>query len=160
MSRSSSRRAAVASAGLVVLLGCGSTGTATGPKPAAPTRTASATAAAPLPLPAGKLRRADVLQTVSAGLGSFLQYVAFDVDHPVMRNHRFFGFRIAQLNGDGWKGIDLKPGDIVTSVNGFPIERPEQAMEAFESTAVASEVRVDYERSGEMRAVRLAIVDE
>jgi len=144
----------------VVLLGCGggcgSTAAQATP-PVAPTATVSD---APLPPPAGKLRRADVLHAVSAGLGSFLQYVTFDVDHPVLRNRKFFGFRIAQLNGDGWKGIDLQPGDIVTSVNGFPIERPEQAMEAFQSTAVASEVRVEYERAGEMRALRLAIIDE
>ncbi len=144
---------------LVALVGCGSTASA-GAKAATPTPAVDVNASVPLPPPAGKLRRADVLQTISAGLGSFLQYVSFDVDHPVLRNNKFFGFRIAQLNGEGWKGIDLKPGDIVTAVNGFPIERPEQAMEAFQSTAVASELRVDYERAGEMRALRLAIIDE
>jgi type II secretory pathway component PulC len=154
-------RIAVVWLALVALVGCGSTAAAGGARPVTPPPAASANASsAPLPTPAGKLRRAAVLQTISAGLGSFLQYVSFDVDHPVLRDHKFFGFRIAQLNGDGWKGIDLRPGDIVTSVNGFPIERPEQAMEAFESTAVASEVRVDYERAGEMRALRLAIIDE
>ena len=144
---------------LVALVGCARTASV-GAKPVTPAAAVDVNASVPLPPPAGKLRRAAVLQTISAGLGSFLQYVSFDVDHPVMRNGRFFGFRIAQLDGDGWKGIDLKPGDIVTAVNGFPIERPEQAMEAFQSTAVASEVRVDYERAGEMRALRLAIVDE
>jgi hypothetical protein len=109
--------------------------------------------------PAGKLRRQAVLQTISDGLGAFLQYVSLDVD-PVMRNRKFFGFRIAELNGDGWKGVDLKPGDIVTSVNGFPIEHPEQAMEAFQSTALANELRVDFERGGKMRSLRLAIIDE
>ena len=40
----------------------------------------------------------------------------------------------------------MKPGDVVTAVNGFSIERPEQAQQAFLSLAVASELRVDYER--------------
>jgi type II secretory pathway component PulC len=112
-----------------------------------------------MPAPAGTLRRSEIREALSAGLGAFLQYVSFDVDHPVFRDHRFVGFRITELKGAGWHGIDLKPGDVVTAVNGFPIEHPEQAQQAFLSLAVASELRVDYERDGKPRSMRLAISD-
>ena len=45
-------------------------------------------------------------------------------------------------------------------MNGFPIERPEQAQTAFESLDVASELHVAYERDGQPRDLVYAIVDE
>ena len=45
-------------------------------------------------------------------------------------------------------------------VNGFSIERPDTALEAFRSLDVASELRVDYERQGAIRALRYSIVEE
>jgi type II secretory pathway component PulC len=54
--------------------------------------------------------------------------------------------------------VDLKPGDVVSGVNGFPIEHPEQAQTAFESLEVASELRVAYERDGQARELSYPIV--
>jgi hypothetical protein len=113
-----------------------------------------------LPPASGTLRRSEVRRVMSDGLGMFLHRVTFDVEHPVFRDNRFVGFRISELNGDGWSGIELKPGDVVTAVNGFAIERPEQAEQAFLSLAVASELRVDYERDGEPHSMRLNITDD
>ena len=110
--------------------------------------------------PAGAIRRSEVRQALNAGLGTFLQRVTLDVDHPVFRDHKFVGFRIVSLNGPGWTNVDLKPGDVVTAVNGFTVERPEQALQAFSSLAVASELRVDYERDDQPRSFRLAIMDD
>ena len=56
--------------------------------------------------------------------------------------------------------VDLKGGDVVTHINGFPIEHPEEALEAFKSLEVSSELRVDYEREGVPRDLRYAIVDD
>jgi general secretion pathway protein C len=111
-------------------------------------------------VPTSSLQRASVHKVVAAGLGSFLQHVVVD-ERPAMVGGKFHGFRIAQLTGDPafWRGVDLKPGDVVTLVNGFPIERPEQALEAFRSLEVASELRVDYERDGQPRVLRYAIAD-
>ncbi len=155
-----SRMLRAASLGLVVscVLACGSA-------PVAKTRTPSSAAGGDalnvMPPPnGGSLRRSEVRQALSAGLGMFLQRVTLDVDHPVFKDHRFVGFRISALNGPGWNGIDLKPGDVVTAVNGFSVERPEQAQQAFLSLAVASELRVDYEREGQPQSLRLSIVDD
>ncbi len=81
-------------------------------------------------------------------------------EHPVFLGGKFHGFRIAALRGDAWAGVDLRPGDVVTRVNGFSIEHPEDAAEAFYSLRVASELRVEYEREGEPRELRFGIFDD
>jgi general secretion pathway protein C len=103
--------------------------------------------------------RSALQAVVSQGLGAFLQHVDLD-DQPVFVGGKFHGFRIAGLrDAKFWNGVDLKPGDVVTSVNGFPIERPEQAQTAFESLQVASELRVALERGGQPRELTYSIVD-
>lgn len=132
------------------------------PPVVAPTATAGASAApkAASPLPPHTLPRSAVHEVVSQGLGAFLQRIALD-DQPVRVGGRFRGFRVVELRGsDFWSGVDLKPGDVVTGVNGLPIERPEQAQTAFESLEVASELRVGYERDGQPRELTYAILDD
>jgi type II secretory pathway component PulC len=107
---------------------------------------------------ANAIRRSAVQDALSAGPGAFLQRLTVD-EHPVFLGGKFHGFRIAALRGDAWTGIDLRPGDVVTRVNGFSIEHPEDAAEAFYSLRVASELRVEYEREGEPRELRFGIVD-
>jgi general secretion pathway protein C len=104
--------------------------------------------------------RSAVHAVVSEGLGMFLRHLDLD-DQPVLVGGRFHGFRIVGLRDPKfWSGIDLKPGDVVTSVNGFPIEHPEQAQTAFESLEVASELRVAVEREGQPRELIYPIVDD
>ena len=45
-------------------------------------------------------------------------------------------------------------------VNGFPIERDDQANKAFKSLAVASEIRVAMIRDGKAAELRLAIIED
>lgn len=104
------------------------------------------------------LKRSAAKATVQQGLGAFLQKVTVD-ERPVFLGGKFHGWRITALKGD-LSGIELRPGDVVTRVNGLPIERPEQALEAFRSVEVSSEIRIDYEREGEPRALRYAIVED
>ena len=129
---------------------------------AAPTTAAAAKPvhpAAPAPVDDHRLARSVVHDVVSQGLGSFLQHVEI-ADQPVLAAGKFHGFKIAALRDPFWQGVDLKPGDVVTSVNGFPIEHPEQAQTAFESLEVSSELRVAYERDGQPRELVYAIVDD
>ena len=47
---------------------------------------------------------------------------------------RFQGFRIVEIKPpDAWRGVDLRVGDVVTRINDMPIERPQQAYDAFVS---------------------------
>jgi S1-C subfamily serine protease len=144
---------------LLGLLGCGGGASAT-PAVRIPAPTASA---AP-PTHAGAadhtLARSSVHSVVAQGLGAFLQHVELD-DRPALVGGKFRGFRIAALrDGSFWSGVDLKAGDVVTAVNGFPIERPEQAQKAFESLDVSSELRVSYERDGQPRELVYPIVND
>jgi type II secretory pathway component PulC len=136
-----------------------------GASPAAPASPVSAPSAAASPRPVAgvsghTVARSAIHAAIAQGLGAFLQRLDLD-DKPVLVASKFHGFRIAALRDPPfWNGVDLKPGDVVTSVNGFPIERPEQAQAAFESLQVASELRVSYERDGEPRELVYSIVDE
>jgi S1-C subfamily serine protease len=107
-----------------------------------------------------KLTRSTVHEAVSMGLGAFLQNVTID-GQPVRVAGKFHGFRIASLSSAPfWSTVDVKPGDVVTGINGLPIERPEQAQTAFESLEVASELHVSLERDGQPHDLVLAIVDD
>jgi type II secretory pathway component PulC len=124
---------------LATSVGCG--GSVPPPASPAPIATSAAkvttAAPAPAPLPANAIRRSSVQAVLSAGPGAFLQNVTVD-ERPIFVSGKFHGFRIAALKGDAWTGIDLHPGDVVTRVNGFSIEHPEEFAEAFYSLRVAS----------------------
>ena len=122
---------------------------------------ASAAYAAPrLEVATNAIRRSTVRDALAAGPGAFLQHLTVE-DTPVFSGGKFHGFRVAALRDPAWwAGVDLKPGDVVTAVNGFTIEHPEEALEAFRSLDVSSELRVAYERDGSPRELRYSIVDD
>lgn len=103
-----------------------------------------------------QLKRAEVKAAIGRGLGVFLQNVSVD-DYPVMKDGRFYGFRLKAVNPD-WV-IDLRPGDVITRVNGQAIEHPEEADAALRSLEKAPALKVDYERDGKPRTLELPIVD-
>jgi S1-C subfamily serine protease len=148
---------------LLVALAVVACGGAPPPPPAAAPAAAvpNARLAAPPAASAGhSVARSAIHAVVVQGLGAFLQRVEID-EHPVLLGGRFHGFRVAALRDAAfWSGVDLRPGDVVTSVNGFPIEHPEQAQTAFDSLEVASELRVAYERDGQPQELAYAIVDD
>jgi type II secretory pathway component PulC len=142
----------------VELPACGGASSA----PAAPAHmpAASVPQAAVSVAPEHSLSSSAVRNAVAQGLGAFLQHVELD-DKPVFIGGKFRGFRIKVLRDAAfWSGVDLKPGDVVTRVNGLPIERPEQALRAFESLESSRELRVSYERGGEPRELLYPIVDD
>jgi hypothetical protein len=146
--------------GAMALELCACGGASSAPSPPGRAPSASVT-----PAPTGNafehtLSRSAVHATVAQGLGAFLQHVELD-ERPVFVGGRFRGFRITALHDAAfWRGVDLKPGDVVTRINGLPIERPEQALRAFESLETSSELRVSYERSGEPRELMYPILDD
>ncbi len=146
---------------LVGLVACGgSAPPAEGPSGQAARTAVVAPAPTPLPTPAGSIRRSQLHAVLQAGPGAFLQRVTLD-EHAVFQGGRFQGFRVQRLNDPGmFQGVDLKAGDVVTHVNGFSIEHPEEALEAFKSLDVSSELRVEYEREGVPRELRYAIIDD
>ena len=109
---------------------------------------------APRP-PPGTLWREDVNAVLDGGLGRFLQQVSVD---PYLEAGAFVGWEIMDLRpAEDWADVDLRPGDIVTAINGQPIERDSQALAAFESLREAKELRVAYVRDGRGRELVFAI---
>lgn len=146
------RRALFASA--LVLTACGGSATPTA-------KTAAATTAEPSPAPPAQrpitsLKRSEVRATIAQGLGMFLQNVMVE-DWPVMQNGKFHGFKIKDLNPD-WS-VDLRPGDVVTRINGVVPEHPDEADTAFRSLEKATALKVEFEREGKARTLELPIVD-
>jgi S1-C subfamily serine protease len=142
----------------VMLVACGGS-----PPPAAKAAPPAPVAAVPDAGPAGprtSLTRSGVHDAIIMGLGVLLQHVEID-DQPVLVGGHFHGFRLTALRDpDFWSGVDLQAGDVITSVNGMPIERPEQAQAAFESLDAAKELRVAYDRDGKPRELVYAIVED
>lgn len=107
--------------------------------------------------PLTTLKRSDVVSVLDSGFGNFLQRVLVE---PSLADGRFRGWTIVDLRPTGfWEAVDLKPGDIVTSVNGLPIERDTEAFDAFESLRTADALAVVLVRDGTQRTLAYRIVD-
>lgn len=142
---------------LVLSTACAESGTpAKSPEPSARPSASAASPSAPTSGPITSLRRAEIKQTIAQGLGLFLQNVTLD-DWPVMREGKFHGFKIKTLNPE-WT-VDLRPGDVVTRVNGIVPEKPEEADAALRSLEKAASLKIDFERDGKARTLELPIVD-
>lgn len=97
------------------------------------------------------------MSVIDSGFGNFLQRVQVE---PSLSDGRFRGWTILDLRPTGfWQAVDLKPGDVVTSVNGLPIERDTEAYDAFESLRKADALAVAYVRDGVPRTLSYRIVD-
>jgi S1-C subfamily serine protease len=136
------------------LVACG--GSAPPPAPLPPPAPV-ANPALPPGLPAGTLRRADVNAVIDAGFARFLQ--TLDVE-PSLDAGRFRGWTIVELRSDElFGGVDLKLGDVVTSVNGMKIERETEAWDTFESLRNADQIVVAYARAGTSKTLSYKIVE-
>jgi len=152
-------RALLSTVSLAVLLaGCGGS-----PEPSSRTARAEAVPPDPATVPPsappaseGSIDRAELDAVLAAGLGRFLQRVRTE---PHLDDGRFVGFRLTELRSDVFEDVDLRPGDTLLSVNGMPIERPEEAMQVWDGLRVASELTVEYLREGERHQLRFAISD-
>lgn len=143
--------------GFVALLGCSAPNEPAYPDLDTPLEPAALVEVKPAPptppvalkLQSGTIHRADLTRVVDAGLGRFLQHVEVDA---ALEAGKFRGFRIVSLTPpEFWAGVDLRPGDVVTQVNGMSIERPPQAYEAFTSLKTAKQLVVSYTRQGQSR---------
>lgn len=141
----------------LLALGAGGCGEAT-PAPVAPKSTAArATTPPPPSLEPGKIARTAVDNVVlSNGPPWILQRVPIE---EVVNDGKFVGWRVMAMPAE-WSDVDLKPGDVVTRVNGMPLERPEDLWMAWTSLVVASDLRIAYERGGAAREVAYHIEGE
>jgi hypothetical protein len=104
------------------------------------------------------LRRAAVLRALDGGLGNWLRNV--DID-PKLEHGRFRGWIIRTLPADDacYADLDLRAGDVVTRVNGRPVERPEEASDVWDGLRTSSALVIDFTRAGQPHTLRLKIVE-
>ena len=107
----------------------------------------------------GAIRRAELAKVLDASPGFFLQHVQTE---PRFAHGRFHGWRLVSFfPGDArFAGVDLQAGDVVTRVNGKPIEEPDQFMVVWTELRTSKELIVDVERAGAARTLRWTIADK
>jgi hypothetical protein len=126
------------------------------PERVAPSKAQPVSAGAQAPVAPGTLPRSDVERVVDAGLGRFLAHVAIE---PSLSAGKFVGWRIVGLSPpELWSDVDLKPGDVVSRVNGMSIEREMEAFDAFQAVRQAPVLEVTYLRQNQPRTLRFTII--
>lgn len=107
--------------------------------------------------PPGKLYRDDVTSVVERGFPRFLQQIQVEAN---VRDGKFAGWLVRALYPqDFWADVDLQAGDVVTQVNGLPIERETQAYDAFQGLKTAPRLVVNYVRNGAPRTLSFEIIE-
>lgn len=74
----------------------------------------------------------------------------------VLKQNKFIGWRLTSFPAD-WDKTGLQPGDVVTDVNGVALEKPEDLWTAWLALAVASEIRIGFERDGKPASTSVKI---
>jgi len=75
---------------------------------------------------------------------------------PYMPAGELKGYRIYPgRNRDQFVGLGLKPGDLVTEINGMALNNPAQAMEMFRALADTTQVTMTIERDGQAQSLTL-----
>jgi len=69
----------------------------------------------------------------------------------VQRGYRVYPGR----NRQQFAKLGLQPGDLVTSINGTPLDDPARGMEIFNSLGSSNQVEVTVERNGESQQLTL-----
>jgi general secretion pathway protein C len=137
---------------LTLIAGCG--GAAPEPVHTTPVATAPPP---PVEVTEPVIQRAALDEVLDAGLGAFLGRVTTE---PSLDGNRFVGFRLVALRDAAlFENVDLQPGDVILSVNGQSIERPDDAFTAWTGLRVASEITLAVLRDGARRDLRFPIVD-
>lgn len=124
-------------------------------------------AAAPAPEPEpeigrtrhGMVARADLDAVLDRGPGAFLGGFSLA---PHFRERRFAGWQIVALTvgAAALARIDLRPGDIVASINGHPVERPRHLSDLWAALRSADAIVVRVERAGQPFVLHFEVVND
>jgi general secretion pathway protein C len=75
---------------------------------------------------------------------------------PFMPDGQLKGYRIYPgPNRDQFTALGLRPGDLVTEINGVTLDNPAQGMEVFRSLGEAAQVSITVERDGQPTVLSL-----
>jgi S1-C subfamily serine protease len=87
-----------------------------------------------------------VVDTPPGALDKFLRMVD-SVDNATGKQRGFIVYPLA--NGEPLRALGLYPGDLLTSVNGTPLDDPQRSKEALDAIQSGSEVTATIERQGQ-----------
>lgn len=101
----------------------------------------------PLSLPQGSVNWQQTMDKLGGSPAELARNVRVD---PVLDNGRIAGLRLSAANGDAAMlgRLGLRPSDIVTAVNGVPVDSVARGQQILESLGNASSVRVTVTRDG------------
>lgn len=130
------------------------------PAPVRPAAAVSPEGATNKGVPVGSLGRGEVDQALTRGPGWLLNQLP--LEPVVAAGRRFLGFRLMQVFDDSPRAhsYGIRPGDIVQSVNGIRLIRPEDLMRIVQKLRKADAIEARILRDGEPRKVRIPIVDD
>ncbi len=107
---------------------------------------------APAPL-ARRNQNPSMQDVVAQNAGTITEIIR---PQPYMPNGELKGYRIYPgRNREQFVGLGLKPGDLVTEINGMALNNPAQAMEMFRALADTTQVTVTIEREGQPQTLTL-----
>ena len=111
---------------------------------------------APPSRPAGRrasAARTNVQQLLSQNAATFAEIIR---PQPFMPNGQLKGYRVFPgRNRQQFISLGLRPGDLVTEINGVALNNPAQGMEIFSSLGESSQVSVTIERNGRSQVLNL-----
>jgi general secretion pathway protein C len=111
---------------------------------------------APPSRPAGRrasTARTNVQQLLSQNAATFAEIIR---PQPFMPNGQLKGYRVFPgRNRQQFISLGLRPGDLVTEINGVALNNPAQGMEIFSSLGESSQVSVTIERNGRSQVLNL-----
>lgn len=114
--------------------------------------TASATAPTPRPTSASaSAKKPTVQQMINQNAGTFMEIVR---PQPYMPGGQLKGYRVYPgRNRQQFSALGLRPGDLVTEVNGTPLNDPAQGMEVFRSLGDSTQLTLTVERNGQAQSL-------
>jgi general secretion pathway protein C len=96
-----------------------------------------------------------VQQALSQNGGNFTQIIR---PQPYMPGGQLKGYRVYPgRNRQQFAALGLRPGDLVTEINGTALNNPAQGMEVFRSLGESSQMTVTIERNGKSQALTLDV---
>jgi general secretion pathway protein C len=96
---------------------------------------------------------ANVQDMVARNAAGFLDVIR---PQPFMPDGQLKGYRIYPgPNRDQFTALGLRPGDLVTEINGVTLDNPAQGMEVFRSLGEAAQVSITVERDGQPTVLSL-----
>lgn len=112
-----------------------------------------AVAAAPLPEAAGTMMGQRLQELVAQNPGAITEIIR---PQPVFANGQQRGYRVYPgRNRQQFSQLGLMPGDLVTAINGTPLDDPARGMEILQSMNSATQVTVTVERNGQSSQINI-----